>query len=467
MKKNTDLLHGNILAALTRLAVPIMATSLVQMAYNLTDMAWIGRVGSSAVAAVGAAGMYTWLSTGVVTLARMGGQVKVAQLLGTGNKKEAARFAGTAIELTIALGILYGLAMALFAGPLLGFFALPDQGTVDQARSYLMIAGGLILFSFLNQTLTGLFTAIGNSGPTFLANCIGLAANMILDPVLIFGVGPFPVLGAAGAAIATVTAQMIVTLSLVCFVRRDQVLFHQVRLKAKMEWHCVRSIAKIGFPAAVQNSVYCGISMILTRFVASFGVTAVAVQRVGGQVESISWMAAEGFGAAINAFVAQNYGGGKYDRVKKGYFCAAGLMTIWGFCTTSILVFLGEPIFRLFITEPDVVPVGVDYLRILGYGQLLMCIELMTVGALSGLGKTLRCSVISIILTSARIPMAMFLGHTSLGLSGIWWALTISSTMKGIVFFINYLLVLKKMNVPTALPDTGKCKKGVDEIDIL
>ncbi len=63
--------------------------------------------------------------------------------------------------------------------------------------------------------------------------------------------------------------------------------------------------------------------------------------------------------------------------------------------------------------------------------------------------------------------MAMFLGHTSLGLSGIWWALTISSTMKGIVFFINYLLVLKKMNVPTALPDTGKCKKGVDEIDIL
>ena len=71
MKKNTDLLHGNILAVLTRLAVPIMATSLVQMAYNLTDMAWIGRVGSSAVAAVGAAGMYTWLSTGVVTLARM------------------------------------------------------------------------------------------------------------------------------------------------------------------------------------------------------------------------------------------------------------------------------------------------------------------------------------------------------------------------------------------------------------
>lgn len=77
-----DLLHGNIVTVLTRLAVPIMATALVQTAYNLTDMAWIGVVGSDAVAAVGAAGMYTWLSTGVVMLAKMGGQVMVAQSIG-------------------------------------------------------------------------------------------------------------------------------------------------------------------------------------------------------------------------------------------------------------------------------------------------------------------------------------------------------------------------------------------------
>ena len=104
MKKYVDLLNGNILTALTELAVPIMATSLVQMAYNLTDMAWIGRVGSSAVAAVGGAGMYTWLSAGVVTLAKMGGQVKVAQSLEEGNKGEAARYGGAAIQMTMALG---------------------------------------------------------------------------------------------------------------------------------------------------------------------------------------------------------------------------------------------------------------------------------------------------------------------------------------------------------------------------
>ena len=89
MKKNIDLLHEPILPALTRLALPIMATSLVQMAYNMTDMAWIGRVGAGAVSAVGSAAMFTWFSQGVSSLARMGGQVKVAHSLGRGDREEA------------------------------------------------------------------------------------------------------------------------------------------------------------------------------------------------------------------------------------------------------------------------------------------------------------------------------------------------------------------------------------------
>lgn len=445
MKKYVDLLNGNILTALTELAVPIMATSLVQMAYNLTDMAWIGRVGSSAVAAVGGAGMYTWLSAGVVTLAKMGGQVKVAQSLGEGNKGEAARYGGAAIQMTMALGILYGLVMVLFTRPLLNFFQLSDEATLAQAVDYLRIAGGLIFFTFINQTLTCLFTAIGNSKPTFFANCIGLAANMILDPLLIFGVGPIPAMGAAGAAIATVTAQAIVTAAMIWNVKRDRILFDGIQVFQRPELGCMKTITAIGLPAALQSSLYCGISMVLTRFVAAWGVTAVAVQRVGGQIESISWMAAEGFGTAINAFVAQNYGGGRYSRVRKGYFSAAGLMVVWGAITTFLLVGFCGPLFRLFITEPEVVPAGMDYLRIIGYGQLFMCMELMTVGALSGLGKTFLCSVISISLTSARIPLAMFLGSTSLGLNGIWWALTISSVAKGLVFFINYMMILKRL----------------------
>ena len=107
MKKKVDLLHEPILPGLTRLAVPIMATSLVQMAYNLTDMAWIGRLGAGAVTAVGTAGMYSWLSQGIVDLAKIGGQVKVAHALGAGNEKDAAQYAKCAIQMGLLLSLIH------------------------------------------------------------------------------------------------------------------------------------------------------------------------------------------------------------------------------------------------------------------------------------------------------------------------------------------------------------------------
>ena len=129
-----DLLHGNIVTVLTRLAVPIMATALVQTAYNLTDMAWIGVVGSDAVAAVGAAGMYTWLSTGVVMLAKMGGQVMVAQSIGQRKKERAIAFGRGAMQMTLILSILYGLVTVTFAAPLIGFFHLNSAEIAKEAQ---------------------------------------------------------------------------------------------------------------------------------------------------------------------------------------------------------------------------------------------------------------------------------------------------------------------------------------------
>lgn len=224
MRQNIDLLNGKILQSLTALAVPIMATSLVQTAYSLTDMAWIGRVGSGAVAAVGAAGMYTWLSSGLVTIAKMGGQIKAAHSIGEGNGEEAGNYGAGAIWLTLFFAGAFALLTNAFARPLIGFFGLTSPKIVDDAVLYLRIACGLIVFSFLSQTLTGLYTAAGNSKIPFLANCIGMGANIILDPVLIFGVGPFPRLEAAGAAIATVTSQGIVALVLMAASGKDEVL---------------------------------------------------------------------------------------------------------------------------------------------------------------------------------------------------------------------------------------------------
>ena len=134
MKKRIDLLEGPIAGTLARLAFPIMGTSLIQMGYNLVDMIWIGRLGSNAVAAVGAAGMFLWLASGVTTIPRIGGQVQVGQRLGAGNPEEAAVYARGALKMGAFLGILYGLLSLLFNRQLIGFFKLNSPDVIWDAR---------------------------------------------------------------------------------------------------------------------------------------------------------------------------------------------------------------------------------------------------------------------------------------------------------------------------------------------
>ncbi len=444
MTHRINLLEGNIFSSLTRLAIPIMLTSLIQMAYNLTDMIWIGYLGADAVASVGAAGMYGWLSQSIATLARMGGQVNVGHRLGAGDNDEAARFAQNALQLEIVLSVLFGLVMMLFTSPLVGFFRLNGAQTIADAESYLFITGGLIIFSTLNQVFTGLITVTGNSRTPFLVTTAGLVLNIVLDPVLIFGIGPFPVMGVAGAAIATVLAQALVTLLYVLYARRDAHLLQRVRIFARPDLKKIRDILRIGLPSAVQGALFTSISMVLARTVAVFGDTAIAVQKVGSQIESISWMTADGFSAALSSFIAQNHGAGNFERTKRGFRSAFTIMVCWGVFTSLLLIFAAAPIFRIFIREPEALPLGVDYLVILGFSQLFCCIEIMVGGAFSGFGKTLPPSITSIVLTSARIPMAMVLSATALGLNGVWWSITISSILKGTVLLTLFLLFLRR-----------------------
>ena len=440
-----NLTKGPILKTLTKLAIPIMASSFLATLYNITDMAWIGLLGSKAVAGVGVGGMFTWLSQGLASMARMGGQVQVAQCIGRGEKEMAHRYAQAAIQLATIMGLAYAVLILVFVHPLVGFFQLQDAESLAAALSYTKIACGLIVFSFLTVTLTGIYTAQGDSRTPFLANLIGLVTNMILDPVLILGPGPFRKLGVSGAAIATVTAQAIVMSIMILgiIIQKKENVLKGIHLLAKIPMEYLQGICKIGIPTAIQGMVYCGISMVLTRMVSGFGAEAIATQRVGGQIESISWNTADGFGAALNAFIGQNYGAGRMDRVKKGYRASLWTVGLWGLLITLLFVFEPNVIAKIFFHEPKAIAIAVSYLVIIGFSEAFMCVELMTVGALSGLGKTHLCSVISITLTSARIPLAILLGGTSLGLDGIWWALASTSMIKGIVFVGTFFKVTR------------------------
>ena len=456
MKNKTDegkrmegnLTKGPILKTLTKLAIPIMASSFLGTLYNITDMAWIGLLGSKAVAGVGVGGMFTWLSQGLAAMARMGGQVQVAQCIGRGERDRAHGFAQAAVQLATLMGMAYAVISLLFTRQMVAFFQLTDPEAQTAALSYTKIACGLIVFSFLTLTMTGLYTAQGDSKTPFLANLIGLVTNMILDPVLILGPGPFPKLGVVGAAIATVTAQAIVTMMMILgvLIQKKENVLKGIRLTAKIPKEYLGGLCRIGIPTAIQGMAYCAISMVLTRMVSAYGAEAVATQRVGGQIESISWNTADGFAAALNAFIAQNYGAGKMDRVRKGYRASLWTVGIWGLLISFVFICFPKAIADIFFHEPKAVATAVGYLVIIGFSEAFMCVELTTVGALSGLGRTRLCSIISIAFTSARIPLAIILGGL-IGLSGIWWALSITSIIKGIIFTCTFLWITRKRQV--------------------
>lgn len=441
-----NLTKGPILKTLTKLAIPIMASYFIGTLYNITDMAWIGQLGSKAVAGVGVGGMFTWLSQGLSSIARMGGQVQVAQCIGRGDREKAHGYAQVAIQLAFYMGLIFALISLIFVHPMVGFFNLTDPEAYSAAVSYTRIACGLIVFSFLTVTLTGLYTAQGDSQTPFWANLIGLATNMILDPILILGPGPFPKLGVIGAAIATVTAQFIVMGIMVLGVMRQKKenVLKGIRLAAVIPGSYLKGICQIGIPSGIQDMTYCFISMILTRMVSGFGAEALATQRVGGQIESISWHTADGFAAALNAFTAQNYGAGKMDRVKKGYRASLLTVGVWGLLVTAIFVFAPNTIARIFFHEPKAIAIAVSYLIIIGLSEAFLCVEITTIGAISGLGKTHLCSIISILFTSMRIPLAIVLGNTSLGLDGIWWALSSTSMIKGIIFTATFFWITRR-----------------------
>ena len=447
MKTRINLLEGKILPALSARALPIMATSLIQMAYNLIDMIWIGKIGASAVASVGAAGMFMWLSNGLATLAKMGGQIKVGHALGAQKKEDATSYAQSSIQMGIVFAIGFGILSVVFADEMIGFFQLNSAQVIQDAKLYLMITCGLVIFSFMNQIFTGILTAMGNSRTSFIATGIGLVLNIVLDPLFIFGFGVIHPMGVAGAAIATVLAQLVVMLLFLYTILRDTVLFCDVHILHSYSSQHTREIFRIGLPSAVQSMLFSGISMVIARLIAGWGDAAVAVQKVGSQIESISWMTAEGYAAALNSFVAQNHGAKNTDRIREGYRLSMIVMLSWGVFCSFVLIVFPQLIFQVFIQEAEVLPMGVDYLRILGVSQLFMCMEITTAGAFSGLGKTLPPSIVSITLTGARIPMAILLGRW-LGLNGVWWAITISSIGKGIVLLGWFLKDMKRAGMP-------------------
>lgn len=300
-----------------------------------------------------------------------------------------------------------------------------------------------MIFFFMNPVFSATLNSSGNSVTPFKTNTIGLIINMVLDPVLIFGIGPFPRLEVEGAAIATVMAQIAVTAIFLYIGFSKGTLYSHARIIEKPDFKRISRIAELGIPPSVQMGTHAAVSIIITRLVAGFGSIPIAVQSIGSQIESISWMTSEGFASAISAFVGQNYGAGKLDRIKEGYRKGIRVLGGFGIFSSLMLIFAAEPLFSFFTPEdPEAIREGVKYLRILGLSQFFMSVEIGTAGAFNGLGKTIPPTMVGMTLNVSRIPLAATMSSTALGLLGIWWAISISSILKGLILYLWFKVVL-------------------------
>jgi putative MATE family efflux protein len=444
-KNKHDLTRGGILKKLLQVALPIMGTQLMQMTYNLTDMFWLGRTENSvvAVAASGLAGMYLWLGMSLLMIGRMGSEIGTSQNLGSGDDEIAQGYAQDSVRIALMLGIFYGLVLIVFAKPLVTIFRVNEQNVFNNTCDYLRIVGTGIPLTYVSAAITGAFNGAGNSRLSFVANSLGLVVNIILDPLMIIVWG----LNVKGAAIATVIAQATVCSLFIVFAKcHPQRPFKSFHILGRINPARTRQILRWSFPVAAESGAFTALAMVVTSMVSAwYGETAVAVQRVGSQIESLSWLIGGGFSSAITAFTGQNYGARKWKRIRRGYHLSLVSMLIWEGFVTLLLLFGGRFLFSLFLREPaEILDMGATYLRILALCQLFMALEGSCAGAFRGMGRTLPPSLCSIGSNSIR-PIVCWQLSRWMGLNGMWMGITISAMLRGTTMFIWFTMYKRKL----------------------
>ncbi len=444
--KQVDLTKGNITLGLLKLALPIMGTSFIQMAYNMTDLIWIGYLGSEATTAVGTAGFFSWFAMGFVTIPKVSAEALVSRAVGQ-KDTGTSHIVETLIKFALLSGLIYAIIIFFGRETFLRFFKINNANVISMAMDYSKIICLTYIFAFINPIFSAIFNAHGSSSTPFLFNMSGLVTNIILDPLLIFGYIGKP-LGVLGAAYATLIAQAVVTMLFAIHIvkNKDTLLFKYFKLFKRLDLYRLKEILRIGTPVGLQSMSFTIIAIFITRIISEFGYIGIAVQKIGSQIEAITWMTASGFSAAISAFIGQNLGAKQYERIHRGYRTAYFTIVSIGIVTSCILYFFAEPIFSVFLNEPIALKEGTIYLIILSYSQAFMCMEIITNGAFYGLGKTIYPSLNSILFTALRIPMAYVLSRFY-GLAGIWWAITITSIIKGVLITILYLKKAKPEKV--------------------
>ncbi len=421
-----DLVSGPLPRAIFRLALPAIGSALLQLVFLLIDVFWVGRIlGPAALAAISTAGFAVWALLAVAEMIGVGLTAVASRRHGEGAHGLAAVAAGT----TLALAVVFGIVVAAVGEALVPLLfrvmhTPPDVTELGHLWLTTYLIGTPLVFGFFAAEAA--FRASGDTRTPLALLSFSVLVTLILDPVLILGLGPMPAMGIAGAAVAAVgTRALGLAFGFGVLVRR-----RLVRL-AVWDWKSALAVFRIGLPTAATGVFFSLVYIGLTRITTQFGTPALAALGVGHKLEGLAYQVAIGFGLASAAIVGQNLGAGRTDRARRAAFLTAGYACLVAAVACVAFLVAPERLVSVFSHDAAVIAEGASYLRIIAIAEITMGMEIVFEASLGGAGFTLQPALWSGSMTAARIPLAAWLAGL-FGVAGIWWTISLTAMGRGL-----------------------------------
>ena len=413
-----DFTKGKVIHQIFMFALPMLVGNLFQQMYNIIDSIIVGRfLGKEALAAVGAS--FPVIYTIVAFIIGIGGgfSIVIAQYFGAKKYENVTKTVDTMIITLGIFSIFLTIIGVYFSENIFKFLQLPEE-LIPQATLYLnTYLAGTILFCGFN-TVSSTLRGVGDSKTPLYFMIIATISNIILDFLFIVGFG----MGVEGAALATVISQGLSFITAVIYLNKYHKIIKYKFVKLKFDNKIFWQSIKIGLPSGLQQTFVALGMMAIMGIINSFGTNVIAAYTVASRIDSLAIMPGMNFSQALAAFVGQNIGAGKFERIKSGYKNTIIMSGLLCAIMTLIIIFFGKYMMMIFTTDPEVIAIGEEYLIIVSSFYLIFCLMFTTHGVLRGAGATLVPMFITLIaLWVVRIPIAYLLAPI-MGATGIWWS---------------------------------------------
>ena len=393
-KKNTVLMtEGGIFKNLLFFAAPLILGNLLQQMYNAVDSIIVGNyVGSNALAAVGAGASLIYLLIAFSLGASVGAGVIVSQYLGAKDKEGVHKAVHTAMTISIILGLILTAGGILFSRKLLVMMNTPAE-ILDDAACYLRIYSYGLIFNVVYNMAAGILNAAGNSRRSLMYLAAAAVVNIFMDLLLIAGLK----IGVAGAAIATNFSQAISCILALWFLFRVPADYRISLKSLRIHKAMALRIIQIGLPTGIQNMVISFSNILIQASINQYGATAVAGFSAYLKIDGFNILPVLSFSMAITTFIGQNYGAGKYDRMKKGMWVTLLMGIVYTVLTGILLLTFSGQIMRLFSEDVGVIAYGQTAMRYFCPFYWILAILHSLAGTVRGTGKSIPPMVVLLV----------------------------------------------------------------------